>query len=98
MTDIKNKPSVELIERLYTERFEIEDVLVVFSKKGASQGELAIGMSEGTDLSWFLKAKEWVTWVLYSSMTGYRLNAIMEARRDMEYLKAAELEKGQKPS
>jgi hypothetical protein len=59
---------------------------------------LAIGMSHGTNLSWFLKAKEWVTWVLYSTMTGYHLAGALAEQRNMAYLEAAQPQPGEKPS
>lgn len=70
---IISKTPADLIESLSEFRDQIKDIMVVFSRHDGMDGrELCIGLSQNTDLSWFLKAKEWATWLLYRTMSSYQ--------------------------
>lgn len=97
--DSSSKTALQLIERLYLERNEVEHLLCVFAKKGdENKNVLGIGMSVDTDLSWFLRAKEWVTWFLYRLMTANDEASAFIAQLNEKILENVELPPGRKPS
>lgn len=64
----------QLVDHLIVHRDDLEHLLVVFTIKGSRP--LYVGMSDQTEVSWFLRAKEWVGWLLYQMMTEINASAV----------------------
>jgi hypothetical protein len=78
MSDPVVRGSIEqLVDHLIVHRDDLEHVLVVFTLKG--KPALYVGMSDQTEVSWFLRAKEWVGWLLYQIMSDINASAVDRA-------------------